>query len=113
MLDERDGADDGAPELVVARPLEVGREHLRDAAAGAAPLADANAQDLWIGKQAVDVGLACLHRVGEGAVEGSRGRVPESELRCGREIREVDQEICPLRGRQHESLARNRDGRLE
>ena len=113
LLDERDRADDGAPELVAARPLVVLREHLRDVPAGAAPLADANAQDMRIGKQALDVGLACLRGVGEGAVEWSRGRVRESELCSGREIREVDQEIRSLRGRQHESLARNRDGHLE
>ena len=65
LLDERDRADDGAGELVAARPPEVGREHLRHAAPGAASLADADAEHLRVGQQSVEVGCAGGRGVGE------------------------------------------------
>jgi len=113
LFDERDRPDESPGELVAARSPEVGREHSGRAASGATSSVDANAQGFRVGQQAVDVGAPRARGVGDGAVERGAGSVPEGELGSGREIREVDQEICALGRRQHETLLRDRDGRLE
>ncbi len=83
------------------------------AASGAVSLLDANAQDLRVGQQPVEVGPSGARGIGAGAVEGSPGGVPEDELGPDRKIGEVDQEVCALGGREHEALARGRHGGLE
>ena len=113
LFDERDRADDGAGELVAARPPKVGGEHGWHAVSGAASLCDADSQHLRVGQQAVEVDAAGGRGGDDGAVEGRGGGVPEGELGSGRQVGEVDQEIGALGRCQHETLGRDRHGREE
>jgi hypothetical protein len=68
-------------------------------------LDDAEAHDLWVGKQAVEIrGVACV-RGGEGAaVEGRGRRVEQRELAADVEVGEIYEQVGALGRCEHKAV---------
>src|SRR4029450_3445014 len=80
LLDERDRANDRPGELVLAGPSKVGGKHMWHAASGTATLGDPDLEHLRVRQESVEGGTPGGRWVGERAVEGRRGGVPQGEL---------------------------------